>query len=326
MPELPEVETIRRGLEKYLVGKSIAAIEIRFARIFNGEPKDILDSEIEGVRRFGKGLVIDFANGLSLVAHVKMTGQFIYQSNQQSDGSNQNGLSKSFHPRLSLPEELPHKHTHVIFTLQNSKSYASNEARLDLARQERSSQRTSSPRTISDASMLYFNDIRKFGWIKIVRTEDVHTLSFFKSLGKELPLKDLLGTLSLEEFGEIVSSSGAPIKTLTMDQRKIAGVGNIYANDALFLSKIDPRRKANSLEKDEIALLYRSLIDVLEKGLAHGGASEVNFIQVDGGKGEYQNHFEVYGKAGENCTICGTLIERIVVGGRGTFYCPVCQG
>jgi formamidopyrimidine-DNA glycosylase len=79
------------------------------------------------------------------------------------------------------------------------------------------------------------------------------------------------------------------------------------------------------LEKDEIALLYRSLIDVLEKGLEYGGASEVNFIQVDGGKGEYQNHFEVYGRAGENCKICGTPIERIVVGGRGTFYCPFCQ-
>ncbi len=299
MPELPEVETIRRGLEKYLVGKSISDIEIRYERIFNGEPKDILESEIVGVRRFGKGLVIDFANDLSIVAHVKMTGQFIFVSDKQKAISDKQEIKKNFHPSIALPEKLPHKHTHVIFHLSaiGHKSFG----------------------------VLYFNDIRKFGWIKIVKTQDVHALSFFKSLGKELPLKGLLGTLSLQEFEEIILSSSVPIKTLTMDQQKIAGVGNIYANDALFLAKIDPRRKAKSLEKDEIALLYRSLIDVLEKGIEHGGASEVNFIQVDGGKGEHQNHFEVYGRAGEKCANCGTPIERIVVGGRGTFYCPLCQ-
>lgn len=285
MPELPEVETIRRGLEKYLVGKSITSIDVLFPKLFNGDPKPILDKKIVAVRRFGKGLVIDFENDFSMVAHVKMTGLFIYVDKNSK---------VNLHPKLSLESALPHKHTHVIFQLNGN-------------------------------SILYYNDIRKFGWLKIIKTKDVTALSFFKSLGKELPLKDLLGTLSLKEFEEILGHSSLPVKALIMDQQKIAGVGNIYANDGLFLAKLDPRRKANSLKLKEVKLLYKSLVIVLEKGLLHGGASDVNYINVDGGKGSYQDHFLVYGQKGKECKNCGTPIERIVVGGRGTFYCPACQ-
>lgn len=292
MPELPEVETIRRGLEKHIVGKRISSIEIRFAKLFSGDPAQVVDQEIVGVRRFGKGLVIDFANEQSIVAHVKMTGQFIYVDKNSK---------VNLHPKISIGNDLPHKHTHVIFKLQ-----------------------VLSPKS-QVASTLYYNDIRKFGWIKVVKTSEVASLSFFKSLGKELPIKGLLGSMTLEEFKNVLRHSTLPIKALIMDQQKIAGVGNIYANDGLFLAKIDPRRKANSLKKKEVKLLYESLIAVLEKGLLHGGASDVNYIQVDGGKGEYQDHFLVYGRVGEKCLVCGGPIERIVVGGRGTFYCHACQ-
>jgi formamidopyrimidine-DNA glycosylase len=283
MPELPEVETIRRGLEKYIVGKTIAGVEVRLTKQFTGEAHELVGTKIEAIRRFGKGLVIDLSNGYSITAHVKMTGQFVYLGEE----------TKNLHPTLGIPRELPNKHTHIIFTLHNKDG---------------------------EESMLFYNDIRQFGWLKVVRTSEVKNQPFFKSLGPE-PFSDL--TLPL--FKKIVILSSMPIKPLLMDQAKISGIGNIYANDALYASGIDPRRRSNTLTQAEVECLFTAILEVLEKGLQHGGASETNYIQVDGGKGEYQNHFLVYGKSGEKCVRCGSTIERIRQGGRSTFLCPACQ-
>lgn len=310
MPELPEVETIRRGLERMIVGKTIVGVEVRLAKMFMGQAHLIIDTQVESVRRFGKGLVIDLSNGYSLTAHVKMTGQFVYQEVSEVA----EGVTKGFHPKLPLPFELPDKHTHVIFTLQDE-DYSSSEQR-----ESRSSQRASLVRTIKPTAYLFYNDIRQFGWLKVVKTSEVKDQPFFKSLGPE-PLADLTQGM----FIQILAGSPMPIKPLLMDQTKLSGVGNIYANDALYASAIDPRRKANSLTRDEIERLFTALLEVLEKGIALGGASETNYIQVDGGKGSYQDHFLVYGKVGETCSRCGLAIERIVQSGRSTFYCPGCQ-
>jgi formamidopyrimidine-DNA glycosylase len=283
MPELPEVETIRRGLEKYIVGKMITGVEVRLARLFTGDAHEIVGARIEGVRRFGKGLVIDLSNGYSLTAHVKMTGQFVYMGEEK----------KNFHPNLSLPNDLPNKHTHVIFSLVGESG---------------------------EAGTLFYNDIRQFGWLKVVKTNEVKSQPFFKALGPE-PFSDL--TLPL--FKKIVTSSTMPIKPLLMDQGKISGIGNIYANDALYASAIDPRRRSNSLASLELESLFTAILEVLAEGLRHGGASEINYIQVDGGKGSYQDHFLVYGKGGKKCVRCGSIIERIKQGGRSTFFCPACQ-
>jgi len=283
MPELPEVETIRRGLEKHIVGKTITGVEVRLARLFTGEAHELVGSRIEAIRRFGKGLVIDLSNGYSITAHVKMTGQFVHEGNE----------SKGFHPNLITPFHLPDKHTHVIFTLRD----------ID-----------------GGESTLYYNDIRQFGWLKVVKTTEVKNQPFFKALGPE-PFADL--TLPL--FKKIVISSTMPIKPLLMDQGKISGIGNIYANDALYASCIDPRRRSNTLAPLELESLFTAILEVLEEGLRHGGASETNYIQVDGGKGSYQDHFLVYGKSGKKCVRCGSIIERIKQGGRSTFFCPTCQ-
>lgn len=283
MPELPEVETIRRGLENYIVGKTIEGVEVRLEKLFTGQAHEVVGAQVEAVRRFGKGLVIDLSNGYSITAHVKMTGQFVYLGEE----------TKNFHPNLSLPHDLPDKHTHVIFSLGDEKE---------------------------GKGTLFYNDIRQFGWLKVVRTTEVKNQPFFKALGPE-PFSDL--TLSL--FKKIVMSSGMPIKPLLMDQGKISGIGNIYANDALYASCIDPRRKSSSLTQSEAESLFTAVLEVLEKGLQHGGASETNYIQVDGGKGEYQNHFLVYGKDGKKCMRCGAIIERIKQDGRSTFLCSICQ-
>lgn len=275
MPELPEVETIKLGLQKHLVKHTIQDIELRLPKQFHGDKAHVIGSKILAVRRFGKGLVIDLDNQFSLAIHVKMTGQLLYVG--EAGGAT----------RLAL--ELPDKYTHIIFYLDNG-------------------------------AILYYRDIRQFGWIKVLPTREVLELPFFKNLGKE-PLKDL----TFSHFGMLIKKHKMPIKQLLMEQNKIAGIGNIYANDALYIAKIHPKRPAQSLTDQEINGLFIAIETVLRKGIATGGASERDYINAVGGKGSYQKYFQVYKKAGQPCKRCGTIIERITLGGRGTFVCPTCQ-
>lgn len=277
MPELPEVETIKLGLQKYLVGHKIVDVDIRLSRIFSGDARKIIGGKIVAARRFGKGLLIDLDNGYSIAVHVKMTGQLLYKE-----------VSRVPRAKVDV-KNLPDAYTHVVFSLDKG-------------------------------SFLYFRDMRQFGWVKVLSTKDAKILPFFKSLGPE-PLKDL----TLEKFGHIISKNKTMIKILLMDQKKISGIGNIYANDALFVAGIDPRRYSASLTQIEQAKLLRAIEQVLKKGLEAGGASEWSYVDVLGGSGSYQNFFQVYGKRGLPCKNCGTLIEKITLAARGTFYCPKCQ-
>jgi formamidopyrimidine-DNA glycosylase len=172
--------------------------------------------------------------------------------------------------------------------------------------------------TFDDSSNLVFNDIRKFGWIKILTNEE---LNFYrKKLGPD-PFD-----VPPDNFIKILKKSNKPVKVLLMDQDKIGGVGNIYANEALFLSKIDPRVKASSLTKKRSISLLESLITVLNLGVKYRGASRTNYRDIYGKKGSVQNHFQVYDQAGKSCpNKCGKTIKRIVIGGRSTFFCPYCQ-
>ena len=282
MPELPEVETIRLGLQKHLVGQTIEKVDVRLKKMVTGDVAHIVGSKIVSVERFGKGLVISLDNDYAIAIHIRMTGQLIYRDAV---------IEKSFHPSLKIGGEIPNKFTHVIFTLKGKKD-----------------------------AMLYYNDIRQFGWMKIIKRGDLKTVPFFKELGPE-HLKDLTEEL----LSTIVHSAKGPIKPLLMDQKKIGGIGNIYANDALFQAKIDPRRKANSLTDVEIAHLFEAIEFVLKKSLSYGGASEVNFVNALGEDGGYQHHFLVYARENEPCLVCHTLIIKIRKAGRGTFYCPTCQ-
>ena len=164
-----------------------------------------------------------------------------------------------------------------------------------------------------DNGELYYSDVRQFGWVKIIKSEELLVNNFAPE-----PLKDL----TLEIFSRIISSSKRNVKVLLMDQTKIGGIGNIYANDALWLSRISPKRTSNSLSDKESKLLFDAIITVLKAGLKYGGASELTFVNAIGQEGEYQNHFLAYGKKGQKCSICGGLIEKIFLGGRGTFFCP----
>jgi len=292
MPELPEVESIRIQLEKFLVGSPrggalwghiIKKLEIRNPK-YEIEKEKIENTKITGVRRFGKVLVIDLSSNYSIVTHVKMTGQFIYQG-----------------PNLLNAKSLSHKvvgglggkHTHVIFNLDRG-------------------------------GVLYFNDYRRFGWMRLEKTSNIQKSknpnNYIGKLGKEF-LKDL----TLEEFSEILVKSKKPVKLLLMDQQKMAGVGNIYANDALWLARIAPQRIANSLQTTEGKKLFGAVEKVLKEGIKRGGASELAYVAPDGSEGHYQDFTLVYGREGEPCKVCKTPIEKIKLGGRGTYFCPVCQ-
>ena len=279
MPELPEVETIRRGLDKYLKNKTIKEVKILDPKLIQGDVKNVINATIEKVERYGKGLVINLSNNYSIAIHIKLTGQLVYQGKE----------NKNTKPSKEKVGELPSKFTRAIFYL-------------------------------SPQGTLYFNDIRRFAWIKILPKEEVKNLDFFKNLGPE-PFKDL----TLEKFEKIVKNSSQKIKALLMDQKKISGVGNIYANEALFSAKINPLRKANSLTKEEINKLYKAVLKVLEEGLKYGGTTEINFVNEDGQPGKFQEHLKVYGKKGKPCPICKTPIEYTKISGRSTFYCPKCQ-
>ena len=175
--------------------------------------------------------------------------------------------------------------------------------------------------SFNNGGKLYFNDLRIFGWIKTLKS--LSELSV-KNFGPEA---DDEKTFSLGYFKKILGKSGKPVKLVIMDQEKLAGIGNIYANEALFAARILPTRKADSLSDKEISKLRLSIIKVLKDAIKHKGSSDKDeaYRQASGEKGTHQDYLQVYGKTGRKCTSCKGLIKRITVGGRGTFYCPSCQ-
>jgi formamidopyrimidine-DNA glycosylase len=281
MPELPEVEAIRTQLDKFLQNHIIEKVEVTNRKIFQGDESNLIGAKFKAARRFGKVTSMDFENGYSIVTHVKMTGQFVYRGPNLKD---QKEMSKK------VIGGIPGPHTHVIFTLDKG-------------------------------GILYYNDLRRFSWMKVVKTPEVEELDFIKKLGPE-PFKDL----DLEKFKNIVKSNKRAIKVILMDQSKMGGVGNIYANDALYLAKIMPDRKTNTLSDEETCRLFDAIETVLKTGIKYGGASELMFVTPDGTEGNYQNHSLVYGKEGKDCTNeCGGKIIKVMLWGRGTYFCPNCQ-
>jgi len=283
MPELPEVETLKRQLEKKVKGKVIEEVDVLSPKNFIGRKEDVIGKKIEEVDRFGKVLslkLVDIKNKTSvfLNIHLKLTGELLYANDVC------NAVFKEIIP-FTKTNKMPASTTRVVIKF-------------------------------SDGSGLFFNDLRKFGWMK---AKDVPE----KPKGIDVLSKDF----TLEFFSNLVKKSKKPIKIILMDQEKITGIGNIYANDALFLAKIHPKRKAESLKKTEIKALFESIKKIIEQGIKHGGSSGADeaFVQIDGTKGQHQRFFLVYQRENFLCPICGTSIKRIKQGGRSSFFCPNCQ-
>lgn len=278
MPELPEVETIRRSLEKDIIGKAISSIDIREKKQFVGDPQKAIGQKITEVQRKGKVLSLKLSNDLFLSFHLKLTGQILFHHDKE------NSLFKNEIPR-TYTNKMPAADTRIIFYFQ-------------------------------DNSALYFNDIRKFGWVKL--TPQPETPTSPDILSKEF---------TIEYIQKKLGSSRKPIKVILMDQEFVAGIGNIYANDSLFIARILPMRKANSLDEKEVKALYEAIKKVVTEGIEYRGSSAQDemYSMPDSTKGEYQHRFKVYHRENKACFNCKTLIKRIKQGGRSSFYCPQCQ-
>lgn len=281
MPELPEVETIVRELDKVLPGKKIVKVEVFRQKSFVGDEKELVGKVIDDVERKSKMTVISFRDfAKKLVIHLKMTGQLIYLSgNRRVVGG---------HPTPDWVAELPSKSTRVIINF-------------------------------SDGGKLFFNDLRVFGWLKLMAKSD------YEALIEKLPPDVTEKKFSLDYFRKSLEKSGRSVKLVLMDQEKFGGVGNIYANDALYLARIDPRRKARDITFEEASKLYRAVKKVIGLGIRYGGASVDKYVDAAGLGGEYQEHFLVYRREGQKCRRDGRVIKKLRLGGRGTYYCPGCQ-
>lgn len=283
MPELPEVETIRRQLSRVLKGKEIEGVEVLREKSFRGDRKRVVGKRVESVERKAKLLMMVLNDKERLLIHLKMTGQLILV-----DGGK--GRVVGGHPTADWVNDLPSKHTRVVINFLRG-------------------------------GKLYFNDMRVFGWIKLVKEKE------WKRLEKRMPMDVVDKEFTEEYLKGVLRNSKRAIKLVIMDQKKMGGVGNIYANDGLFLAGIKPDREARSLEDKEISKLYKSLIKVVKEGIKMGGAtaSDEKFVSVYGLGGKYQEKFRVYDKQGEKCVKCGKKIKKIKLGGRGTYFCPKCQ-
>lgn len=286
MPELPEAETVRAGLQRLIVGKQILAIEILNEKSFQASLNDaksfMLTSTIQQIRRRGKALIIDLSTKYSLVIHLKMTGQIVFRGAENWGGG---------HPNNSFVEELPNNSTRIVFTL-------------------------------SDDAKLFFNDQRKFGWVKLLPTEMVNELDFIKKLGPE----PLIGDPKDEFLRRIRHRNNTTIKAALLDQSVIAGIGNIYADESLWSAKIHPSTRVRNLSDSELTDILNLAIEVMTKSIAAGGSTVKNYVKADGSKGDYLEKFaNVFRREGQPCPRCGATIEKIRVAGRGTHICPHCQ-
>ncbi len=280
MPELPEVETVRRGLRGFILGAKLEKVKVFCGKSVEGELANVLGARVAELRRFGKALIIDFDNGFSLMIHLRMTGQLIY------DGAERFAAG---HPNENFVAQLPNGQTRVILEFERG--------------------------------VLYFNDQRKFGFINVLKTEEVEKEPFIAKLGKEP------WAMSAEElWGKLQRRKNSAVKAVILDQKVIAGLGNIYADESLFLAGILPTRKARDLSLTEAKKLLEAMREVMDKSLEAGGSTLKNYVKADGTRGDYLDLFaKIYNRAGEKCQRCGETILKTKVGGRGTHYCPRCQ-
>lgn len=286
MPELPEVETVRCGLNRLIVGKQIMSVECLCEKSLPVALSDIRafieQATIKQVRRRAKMLIVDLDNDYSLLIHLKMTGQMVYRGDENWGGG---------HPNDSFLNSLPDRSTRVVLNL-------------------------------SGDNKLFFNDQRKFGWIKLYPTSQVDELPTMVKLGPE----PLVGDPWPEFLKRIRRHQNMSIKPAILDQTTIAGVGNIYADESLWLAKIHPQTKVASLTDDDLKRLLDGIIQSMTESLSAGGSTARNYVKADGSRGDYLEKFAaVYKRNDQPCKRCGRDIVKIKVAGRGSHYCPYCQ-
>ncbi len=274
MPELPEVETIRRQLAKEITGAVIRSVDVRFAGRLNVSAavfrKRLTGAGIRAVARRAKLLLIRLSNGWTMVAHLKMTGRFL----------------------LVKAGADPGKHVHVVFRLSGRRD-------------------------------LFFEDVRKFGFLRLFRSAELEEKVFAREGYGPEPLE---AGFTAEKFAGCLSGrSGKRIKPTLMDQTCVAGIGNIYADEALWRARVRPDRRTGSLTADEMRGLYRGMLTSLRGSIRNRGTSADDYLDLYGRKGTNARRLRAYGRDGRPCGRCGHKLVKIRLAGRGTHYCPHCQ-
>lgn len=286
MPELPEVETVRRGLEKLIIGRKIKAVTHDWPKSFPNAKNDVsaflLDSKIIAVRRRAKVLLIELSTKYTLVVHLKMTGQLVFVGEQRFGAG---------HPNDSLVGALPDRSTRVIITF-------------------------------NDGTTLYFNDQRKFGWVRLLPTIQVPEIDFFKKVGPE-PLSDDFTPAVF--MSRIKKRANTTIKAALLDQTVLAGIGNIYADESLWGANIHPASRVRDVTDAQLKKLYNELRHVLELSIEKGGSTDRNYVNAEGKRGSYIDFARVFRREKLPCPRCQSIIEKSKVAGRGTHTCPTCQ-
>ena len=286
MPELPEVETVRSGLAKLLPGKVIKTVSFDWPKGFPNAKTDVdafmVGAAVTTVRRRAKVLLIDLSTDYTLVCHLKMTGQYVYRGDE---------VFGAGHPNDSLIGDLPDKSTRIIIMF-------------------------------ADNTQLYFNDQRKFGWMRLMPTLQVPELDFFKKVGPEPLADNFTDKMFIQRLQRRKNTS---IKAALLDQTVIAGVGNIYADESLWGAKIYPATKVIDVPSAKLKLLYTELRYVLNLAIQKGGSTNKNYVNAEGKRGSYMDFARVFRREHLPCPRCGTDIEKSRVAGRGTHTCPQCQ-
>ncbi|MBC7546124.1 bifunctional DNA-formamidopyrimidine glycosylase/DNA-(apurinic or apyrimidinic site) lyase [Candidatus Saccharibacteria bacterium] len=287
MPELPEVETVKTGLQRLLPGRIIISAVSDNPKSFPNATFDVeqflYDATVTSVKRRAKVLLIELSSQYSLVIHLKMTGQLVFRSKDASFGAG--------HPNDSLIGELPDRSTRVTLTFQ-------------------------------DGSRLFFNDQRKFGWVRLLPTVEVPELAFFKKVGPEPLELDFTWQLLWERLQRRKNTS---IKAAILDQTVLAGIGNIYADESLWDAKIHPTTLVRNVTRRDIKKLHAAIQHVLQLSIDSGGSSDKNYVDAEGRRGSYLTFANVFRREGQLCNRCGSTIIKTRVAGRGTHTCPVCQ-
>jgi formamidopyrimidine-DNA glycosylase len=283
MPELPEVETIRRIVERELVGRTLTGIDLTLPKLLRDSPMPTLDlllgRTLESVDRRAKVLVTNWSGDLSVLTHFKLAGQLAVR---RPDGT----MVVAGHPVPNPEGDYPHKATHL--TLQ-----------------------------FDDGTIVYYSDIRQFGWWRLMPTEDVPEALAAFQFGPEGIDGD---GFDRDEFANRLARRRIAIKPALLDQRVVAGLGNIYVDEALHRAHIHPATPANRLTGNQIDALHEAIGWALERGIEQGGA------EIRHGKAYPRDGFPaIHAREGEPCMTCGTAIVKTTVGGRGTYFCPTCQ-
>lgn len=272
MPELPEVETVRRGLLKIAKGRKINSIDVYYGKIIDGDVEEfrqaLIGQTITDVNRRGKYLLFRFSNNLTMISHLRMEGKY-------------------FNQKQGKPID---KHTHVVFKF-------------------------------TDGTELCYHDTRKFGRMRLVKTGTEMSVAGLKTIGPEPTDQDF----TVEYFRKILKRSRGKIKPFLLNQRHVAGLGNIYADEVLWMSKINPEQPANSLSDEQIRLLHDNIIKEIAVATKYKGTTVHSFTNAFGDAGGFQERLHAYGRGGEKCERCGTKMVKIKVAERGTTFCPHCQ-